>query len=126
LDIPNGPYGIHGTPHPWTIGKSISHGCVRMYNQEVEELFPQVNVGNSVIILSSWQNGEETPPHAEPDPGQPSVNPGNSSTKTYIVQSGDTLWAIAKRYNVSLDELIRINHISNPDILKVGQKLIIP
>jgi len=126
LDIPNGPYGIHGTPNPWTIGKAISHGCIRMYNQDVEELFPQVSVGNSVIIISSWQNSGQIPPQPNHDPAQPAVNPGNSSTKTYVVQSGDTLWAIAKRYNVSLDELIRINHISNPDVLRVGQKIIIP
>ncbi|SHM20048.1 spore coat assembly protein SafA [Caldanaerovirga acetigignens] len=44
----------------------------------------------------------------------------------YIVQKGDTLWKIAKRYNVTLDAIIKANNIANPDLIYPGQKLIIP
>lgn len=43
-------YAIHGTRHPGTIGTAASHGCVRMHNREVEELFEWVQVGTKVII----------------------------------------------------------------------------
>jgi LasA protease len=44
----------------------------------------------------------------------------------YIVQSGDMLSAIAERYNVSLEAIVRANNIPNPDALEVGQRLTIP
>lgn len=50
LNIPNGPYGIHGTFRPDSIGKFISNGCIRMYNHDIEELFNKVHVGTTVII----------------------------------------------------------------------------
>ncbi|TYP51653.1 DUF3794 and LysM peptidoglycan-binding domain-containing protein [Thermosediminibacter litoriperuensis] len=44
----------------------------------------------------------------------------------YIVQKGDTLWKIAKRYNVTLEAIIRANNLENPDLIYPGQRLIIP
>lgn len=52
LNIPNGPYGIHGTFKPDSIGKAISNGCIRLYNHDVEELFSLVRIGTTVIIES--------------------------------------------------------------------------
>ena len=43
----------------------------------------------------------------------------------YIVQNGDTLWKIAKKYNATIEELTTINDIENPEKLYPGQKLII-
>lgn len=46
-------YGIHGTNQPWligTMGNMISHGCIRMHNSNVEELFTLVKVGTPVYI----------------------------------------------------------------------------
>ena len=39
---------------------------------------------------------------------------------------GDTLWNLAKKYNTTIEELVKINDIENPDVIIVGQKLIIP
>lgn len=41
----------------------------------------------------------------------------------YSVQSGDTLAKIAKKYNVTLEQLIKWNDIKNPDMITVGQQL---
>lgn len=49
-----------------------------------------------------------------------------SSITIYVVQQGDTLWKIAKRYYTTVDTLILINDIENADVIKPGQKLIIP
>jgi lipoprotein-anchoring transpeptidase ErfK/SrfK len=43
-------YGIHGTNMPLSIGKAASHGCIRMRNHDVEELFNLVEVGDPVEL----------------------------------------------------------------------------
>lgn len=43
-------YGIHGTNDPSSIGYYVSHGCIRMYNQDVLDLQSQVPIGTSVTI----------------------------------------------------------------------------
>lgn len=43
-------YGIHGTNNPSSIGKYVSHGCIRMYNQDVNELASIVPIGTPVRI----------------------------------------------------------------------------
>lgn len=43
-------YGIHGTNNPSSIGKKVSHGCIRMFNHDVLELSSKVRVGTSVYI----------------------------------------------------------------------------
>jgi len=41
-------YGIHGTDIPWGIGREATHGCVRLYPEDIERLFPLVPVGTPV------------------------------------------------------------------------------
>jgi hypothetical protein len=43
-------YRIHGTDAPWTIGTAVSKGCIRLYNQDVLDLYPRVNVGAKVTV----------------------------------------------------------------------------
>jgi hypothetical protein len=49
LELGDG-YGLHGTDHPESIGRSVSHGCVRMRNEDIEALYPMVPVGTPVYI----------------------------------------------------------------------------
>lgn len=51
LNVPWGIYGIHGTNNPWSIGRYASHGCIRMRNRDVEELFEWVPLGTEVKII---------------------------------------------------------------------------
>jgi len=44
-------YGIHGTNAPKSIGKAVSHGCIRMARPDLEEVFSQTMVGDTVLIL---------------------------------------------------------------------------
>ncbi len=46
-------YGIHGTNRPRSIGKAASHGCIRMRNQDVEELFELLEVGDAVELVTA-------------------------------------------------------------------------
>jgi lipoprotein-anchoring transpeptidase ErfK/SrfK len=43
-------YRIHGTSEPWTIGTQASSGCIRMFNEDVIELFDNVSIGTRVIV----------------------------------------------------------------------------
>jgi lipoprotein-anchoring transpeptidase ErfK/SrfK len=47
-------YRIHGTDAPWTIGTAVSKGCIRMYNQDVLDLYPRASVGAKVVV--TWQH----------------------------------------------------------------------
>jgi lipoprotein-anchoring transpeptidase ErfK/SrfK len=49
-------YGIHGTNVPSSIGRNASHGCIRMRNHDVEELYTMVSVGDQVELY-----GDRTP-----------------------------------------------------------------
>jgi lipoprotein-anchoring transpeptidase ErfK/SrfK len=42
--------GFHGTPNRDTVGRSASHGCIRMYNEDVRKLYDQVEVGTPVKV----------------------------------------------------------------------------
>jgi len=44
-------YRIHGTNEPWTIGQDVSSGCIRMVNDDVEDLYARVKIGAKVIVL---------------------------------------------------------------------------
>ncbi|MEZ5774607.1 MAG: L,D-transpeptidase [Hyphomicrobiaceae bacterium] len=46
-------YRIHGTDAPWTIGEAVSKGCIRMYNEDVVDLYERVKVGTRVTV--TWQ-----------------------------------------------------------------------
>lgn len=107
LDIPDGPYGIHGTFNPDSIGKAISNGCIRMYNADVEELFGQVQVGITVVI-ENYSQGSTT------------------ESAVYTVKPGDTLWKIARQFDIPLNDLAAFNNIDNPDNLMPGTELRIP
>ena len=43
-------YGLHGTNQPETIGRAVSHGCVRLRNEDIEKLYEMVPVGTPVFI----------------------------------------------------------------------------
>ncbi len=61
LNMPG--YLIHGTNKPYGVGMRVSHGCVRLYPEDIERLFGRINVGNVVRIvdqpyLAGWLSGE--------------------------------------------------------------------
>ena len=50
LTLSGGQYAIHGTNRPDSIGGFVSLGCIRMYNQDVMDLFQRVSVGTPVVV----------------------------------------------------------------------------
>jgi LysM repeat protein len=59
-------------------------------------------------------------------PSGSAATPGSGKTSIYVVQGGDTLKAIAGRFGTTVDELMRLNSITNPDLITIGQKLVVP
>ena len=43
-------FRIHGTNEPWTIGQAVSSGCVRMFNEDIVDLYERVEVGTPVMV----------------------------------------------------------------------------
>jgi L,D-transpeptidase ErfK/SrfK len=52
LAIPGGSYLIHGTNNPDAVGMAVTHGCLRMYPEDVERLFEAVSVGTPVALIN--------------------------------------------------------------------------
>ena len=63
LGIPGGAYLIHGTNRPAGVGMQVTHGCMRLYPEDIEALFAMVPVNTPVMIVNQpyklgWQDGE--------------------------------------------------------------------
>lgn len=73
----------------------------------------------------------QQPPTAAPEP--PPATPATTQPQrqiaaqlVYEIQPGDTLFSIARQFGVTLDELVQINNIQDPDLISAGQELVIP
>ena len=65
-------------------------------------------------------------PEPEPNPNpEPTPDPDGSNNIYYYVKRGDTLSHIALWYNTSVENLVRLNNIKNPDLIYIGQRLLI-
>ncbi len=59
----NGTYMIHGTNNPIAVGLAVTHGCIRMYPEDVSQLFPMIPVGTMVRLINepvkvAWVDGQ--------------------------------------------------------------------
>ena len=84
---------------------------------------------NGFTATPAASRGKDTAAGKEKTPQNTnSPKNGNSGQKTatYTVKRGDTLTAIAQKYGTTVQKLVTLNNIANPDVIKVGQKLTIP
>jgi lipoprotein-anchoring transpeptidase ErfK/SrfK len=51
MTLAGGEYAIHGTNAPRSIGGFVSYGCIRMYNEDVLDLYSRVSVGTTVTVV---------------------------------------------------------------------------
>jgi len=67
-------YRIHGTNQPSTIGQTVSSGCIRLLNEDIEDLFSRVQVGSRVVVMPGKQP-ETVANAAPPAPANPMAPP---------------------------------------------------
>lgn len=110
----------------------LAIGCARSVNSAAPwRPAPQDGVQATQAPASELANSptKRAPyePGLTPTPDPPRQLPtARSEVEQYTVQRSDTLGNIARRYGVSLDQLVKANNIDNPDQLSVGQQLTIP
>ena len=76
-------YRIHGTDAPWTIGQAVSKGCIRMFNEDVLDLYPRVPVGMKVTV--TWDRFKTDGVASNDDAGAPT---GSSKSSVSSESSG--------------------------------------
>ncbi|MFW6238355.1 MAG: L,D-transpeptidase family protein [Halanaerobiales bacterium] len=89
LNVPWGIYGIHGTDKPGSIGRAASHGCIRMYNSHVEELYDLVPTKTRVKVI-----GKRLPVNVNHP-----LNPGEAGLDVMQLQDNLREYAFAPGYN---------------------------
>jgi LysM repeat protein len=85
----------------------------------------EVPVAQPVTIQdpqTSSQQVTQAPETTTPE----SAPPASASGRTHTVQAGETAWGISQKYKVKVDELLRVNGISDPSLLRIGTELKIP
>ncbi|WP_414541391.1 peptidoglycan DD-metalloendopeptidase family protein [Nostoc sp. CCY0012] len=111
---------------PQTIENTLPPSVV---NTAAEESSTLSNDSTESLISRLKQTPQTIAPQSQavtiPVPATPQIV-ASSVTTAYEVKPGDTLAAIASRYNTSVSELVRANNLSNPDQLKISQRLMIP
>jgi lipoprotein-anchoring transpeptidase ErfK/SrfK len=50
MSLAGGEYAIHGTNQPGSIGHFVSYGCIRMFNEDITDLYGRVSVGTQVVV----------------------------------------------------------------------------
>ena len=76
-------YRIHGTDAPWTIGQNVSKGCIRMFNEDVIDLYPKVPTGTKVVV--TWERFKTNTIASvdnAPSPGADTNYPSSGSSST--------------------------------------------
>jgi hypothetical protein len=145
LSISTGHYGIHGTNAPSSIGRAVTNGCIRLKNEQIDQLFPLVNISTPVFIVAEQEknnnldyqseenlknndskDNEESEELQQEEFSESSDNHLNQWGFYYRVIPGDTLWTVARRFGLPVQLLIEQNSLEDPNKIYPGQKLFIP
>ena len=108
------------------------NGIAKRYGVTLRDLIDVNNITNPNRIYPGQKliiPGYDQPPpqpDIEPEPEAPLPQPPSGEFITHSVVRGDTLSSIAKRYGVTLRHLVEINHIEDPGLLRLGQRLLVP
>lgn len=106
LGVPG--YLIHSTNKPYGVGMRVSHGCIRMYPEDIEKLFPQVKIGTPVYIVN-----------------QP-IKVGWSDNSLYIEVHPDLEgeeFSVEDKLNIALDLIEQANYGQIPVLDSIALKL---
>lgn len=104
-----------------------------MRRPNLEELAAQYTPAPPVVLIATPTSAGvvEQPVATSTSPSQqaapdPTPTPANQDPEIYVVQTGDSLFGIALEYNLTVDQLMEANNISDPNLVFSGQQLTIP
>ncbi len=103
-------YLIHGTNMPWGVGRRVSHGCIRLYPEDIGRLFEIVPIGTPVAVIDQpikigWAGGELYV-EAHPDPAQADeLESTGRITSADADSHADALYRIKTRAGTAQDRL---------------------
>ncbi len=103
MRIGNSSYGIHGTNYKWSIGREATHGCVRLYESEIQELFDRTREGTSLQIVYQpykW---------------------GRVDSQIFLEAHPDRYSLVADRLATALAPIRELGLLDRIDLEKVGQ-----
>ncbi len=81
---------------------------------------------DGMISTDAAMAADQIPIQAAGPRGPVATDAGSVGGGSYVVKSGDTFWSISKAHGVSVDSLMKANHLTDPKKLKLGLKLVIP
>ena len=86
-----------------------------------------IHVGDKLIIPGCGTTGYQPPPTSIPtnNPGY-TPNPGGGSGQSYVVQQGDTLFALSLSWGTTVNAIAALNQIANINLIYIGQTLYVP
>jgi L,D-transpeptidase ErfK/SrfK len=119
LGFGNGTYEIHGTNNPTAVGLAITHGCIRMYPEDVAALFPRLPVGTSVRLINvpvkvAWIDGQllleaHPPVDARGDSFEPDVDQFSNLLRAAVGDASVAIdWDYARAVLQKADGVIAI------------------
>ena len=113
---PTSPPATTNTTYTVKAGDTLS-AIARKYGVSLNQIVSLNNIANPNLIsvgqvLKIAQQTTQPPPPA-------------TSSKTYTVKSGDTLYAIALKHQTTVQKIVSLNHINNPNLISIGQVLVI-
>lgn len=104
-------------------GDTLS-AIAKKYNTTVSELVSLNNIKNPNLIYVNQKIRIRNRICNMTVGGSNNSNTNNNNYyKSYVVKKGDTLWGISKRYNVTINQLVEINNIKNPNLIYPGETL---
>ncbi len=101
----------------------LQYGVSWIDIQQANQLPSTLIYPGQQLIIPVLGSAPTTPPAADPPP---TPEPPAPAADSYVVQRGDTLSAIARRFGLATADLALANHLSNPSLIFVGQTLAIP
>lgn len=108
LGLTSGAYLIHGTNNPAAVGMAVTHGCIRMYPEDIEKLFPLVSVGTPVYLINepvkvAFVDGElyveaHPPVDAQGQVGEPNLDHFSGLLDTALGETTTAVhWDLARK-----------------------------